>query len=194
MNGQPIAVGGWGKENSVFMPLKQIVDPGVRLNSYLDLIDTSDSAAPTRSTSKRSHLPDTFFAYNRDDLAWKSMQDIYNSRNDPHVNTRQGANGTYPEVSFTLVAQTVEGLLGVHPDALDGGVTTRSQLPSTIAWLQGDNIPAGANRVSVRQHGLTSSTLSNTAGPATVRRTATFAGSHRTVTAMESRFGQKCRL
>jgi hypothetical protein len=168
VGGAPNKVTGWGKENSLFMPMKRIMDPGPRLNGYLDYVDARDSDPATRSKNIEAYtyLPDTFFPYNRNATAWKWMQYVYDNRSQ------------YPELSFTLVGQTVAGLLGVEPDARTGTVSTLSHLPGDVAWLRADNVVVGANRVAVRQDGATSSTFGNIAGAPTLTWEARFVGSH----------------
>lgn len=173
-------VGGWGKENSWFMPMKRIVAPGPRLDAYLDYIDAQATDPATRPSNIEAltYLPDTFFPYGRDATAWKWMQHIYDQRNNPHPVRAQGTNGNYPETSFTLVAQTVQGLLGVDPNAALGVVTTRSHLPADIGWLEARNIRIGDGLVTVRQDGLTRSTLTNASGRRVLTWRAEFPGRH----------------
>jgi hypothetical protein len=184
VNGRATPLTGWGKENSWFMPMKRIVDPGSRLNSYLDFVDAQATASGTRPKNIEAitYLADTFFPYHRDATAWKWMEYVYDRRNDPHSNPRQGPNGDYPEVSFTLVAQTVQGLLGVQPDAAAASVATRSHLPAAIGWLQAAGVKVGGNLVTVRHDGAKSSTFTNTSGPVALKWRAQFVGSHPSVT------------
>jgi len=177
-DGSPIT--GWGKENSWFMPMKGIFDAGPRNDAYLDYIDAQASGAGRPANIEAiTYLPDTFFRYNHDDTAWKWMQDVYDKREDPHVNRGQGLDGDYPEVSFTLVSQTVEGLMGVAPDAPNHALATVSRLPQDIGWLQVADIPIGADRVTVRHDGLTGSTLTNQSTTTGYDWEARFVGQHR---------------
>ena len=140
LSGTPVT--GWGKENSVFMPMKQILDPGARGDAYLDYIEAQE-VGPEGSPNIESttYLPDMLFKNNRNDSAWTWMKKIYGQRELQHVNSSQGPNGDYPEVSFTLVSQTVEGLMGIAPDAADHRVTTQSRLPSGMKWLRAADVP-----------------------------------------------------
>jgi len=175
--GRPIT--GWGKENSWFMPMKGIFDAGPRNDAYLDYIDAEASGAGRPGNIEATtYLPDTFFRYNHDDTAWKWMQDIYSKREDPHVNSGQGLDGDYPEVSFTLVSQTIEGLLGITPDAPHHALTTVSHLPSEIGWLQAADVPIGTDRVTVRHDGATGSTLTNQSATTAYDWEARFVGRH----------------
>lgn len=126
------------------MPMKGIIDAGPRNDAYLDLIDAgaSGSEAP-RNIEAITYLPDTFFKNNKNDTAWKWMQTVYDRRGTKHVNSRQGLNGDYPEVSFTLVSQTVEGLMGIEPDMPKRTVATQSRLPADIGWLGAADVPVG---------------------------------------------------
>ncbi|MFJ1757154.1 hypothetical protein [Kitasatospora sp. NPDC088134] len=175
------AVTGWGKENSWFMPMKKILDPGPRNDAYLDYIDQQASGADRPANIEAyTYLPDTFFffAHHRDDTAWKWMQYVYDHRDDQHVVTRQGPNGDYPEVSFTLVSQTVEGLLGVDPNAPAHALATLPHLPTGTGWLQIDDLAVGRNTFALRHDGATKSTLRNTGGTDTYSWEARLPGSY----------------
>ncbi|MFE0702245.1 hypothetical protein [Streptomyces sp. NPDC058872] len=156
------ALTGWGKENSWFMPMKQLIDPGARNDAYLDYVDqqASGDGKPT-NIEAISYLPDTFFAHDRNDTAWKWMNYVYDQRNVQHPVSRQGPNGDYPEVSYTLVDQTVKGLLGLAPDAPNRRITTQSRLPAGMDWLKIDQLEIGGQTFALRHDGSTKSTLTN---------------------------------
>ncbi|MFG2818455.1 hypothetical protein ACGFX4_03410 [Kitasatospora sp. NPDC048365] len=174
---------GWGKENSWFMPMKQIIDPGPRNDAYLDYIDQqAQGPARPRNIEAYTYLPDTFFANGRPDTAWKWMGYVYDQRDTQHINAAQGPNGDYPEVSFTLVGQTVAGLLGLTPDAPNRALTTVSRLPAGMGWLQVADIPVGGDTVTLRQDGATGTTLTNNSATGAYTWEARFPGAHATVT------------
>ncbi|MFG2999886.1 hypothetical protein [Streptomyces sp. NPDC048340] len=177
------ALTGWGKENSWFMPMKQIVEPGPRREAYLDYID-QQASGPDRpdNIEALTYLPDTFFRNNRNDTAWKWMKDVYDRKDIQHVNTTQGTNGDYPEVSFTLVGQTVEGLMGVVPNAPARTLSTQSRLPSGMDWLRIDDLRVGQSTFSLRHDGATKSSLTHGSGTAPYTWEARFPGSYATVT------------
>ncbi|MET9089737.1 hypothetical protein ABZX77_49160 [Streptomyces sp. NPDC004237] len=179
--GTPVT--GWGKENSVFMPMKQIIAPGPRNDAYLDYIQAQE-LGPDGSPNIESttYLPDMFFRNNRADTAWWWMKKIYGEREQQHVNSRQGPDGDYPEVSFTLVSQTVEGLMGITPNAADHQVTTQSRLPSGMKWLQVADVPIGTGTVSVRHDGATKTTLTNNSPHGAYTWEARFPGAHQKLT------------
>ncbi|CAM5440998.1 hypothetical protein GCM10010329_51670 [Streptomyces spiroverticillatus] len=176
------ALTGWGKENSWFMPMKQIVAPGARREAYLDFVD-AQAEGPDRPTNIEalSYLPDTFFTNNRPDTAWKWMRHVYAQKDIQHVNTRQGTNGDYPEVSFTLVGQTVEGLMGVRPDAPARTLTTQSRLPSGMGWLKIEDLSIGDSAFALRHDTARRSTLTHTTGTRAYTWEARFPGKHRTL-------------
>ncbi|ROR46436.1 hypothetical protein [Kitasatospora cineracea] len=177
------AITGWGKENSWFMPMKKIVDAGPRNDAYLDYIDQQSQGADKPSNIEAyTYLPDTFFAYNRNDTAWKWMQYVYDRRNDQHVVTKQGPDGDYPEVSFTLVSQTVQGLMGVDPNAPAHTLATAPHLPTGTSWLQLDDLPIGRNTFTLRHDGTTKSTLTNKTGTDGYTWEARIPGSYGTLT------------
>ncbi|MGW7417832.1 hypothetical protein [Streptomyces sp. NPDC054863] len=176
------ALTGWGKENSWFMPMKQIMDPGPRTDSYLNYIDEQAGGDGRPANIEAiSYLPDTFFAYDRNDTAWKWMQYVYDRRGDQHPVKRQGPNGDYPEVSYTLLSQTVEGLMGVEPDAPAKSLSTRSRMPSGTDWLQIKDIRIGGNTFTLRHDGASRSTLTNDTGADSYTWEARFPGRHATV-------------
>ncbi|MFJ3928443.1 hypothetical protein [Streptomyces sp. NPDC090022] len=180
-DGRPLT--GWGKENSWFMPMKQIMEPGPRREAYLDYIDEQASGAGRPANIEAlTYLPDTFFRNNRNDTAWKWMKTVYDRKDIQHVNTKQGTNGDYPEVSFTLLGQTVEGLMGVVPDAPERSLTTQSRLPSGMDWLRIDDLRIGDSSFSLRHDGATKSTLTHTSGRSSHTWEARFPGTHATVT------------
>ncbi|MFF2616832.1 hypothetical protein [Kitasatospora sp. NPDC058046] len=158
--GKPIT--GWGYEASVLMPVKGLLDPGPRRDAQLAAIDAADSG-PERSANLEAYtyLPDAFFANHDGSTAWKWMRHVYESVGEPHVSGAM-LNGDYPEVPFTLLAQTVQGLLGVTPDAAGHALSTTPQLPASMGWLQVAGIPVGGGTVTVRHDGAQRSTVTNT--------------------------------
>ncbi|MFE5097294.1 hypothetical protein ACFRCI_45185 [Streptomyces sp. NPDC056638] len=176
------ALTGWGKENSWFMPMKQLINPGARADAYLDYVDEQASGSGKPSNIEAiSYLPDTFFAYEHNDTAWKWMQYVYDKRNDQHPVSKQGPNGDYPEVSYTLLSQTVEGLMGVQPNAPGRALNTQSRMPAGMGWLQIKDIRIGGNTFTLRHDGATQSTLTNATGSARYKWEARFPGSHSTI-------------
>ncbi|MCX4553615.1 hypothetical protein OG204_32925 [Streptomyces sp. NBC_01387] len=176
-DGEPVT--GWGKENSWFMPMKQIMEPGARTDAYLDYIDQQASGEGKPDNIEAiSYLPDTFFAYEHSDTAWKWMRYVYDKRNDQHPVSKQGPNGDYPEVSYTLLGQTVEGLMGVEPDAPSKSLSTRSRMPSGMNWLQIKDIKVGGNTFTLRHDRASRSTLTNDTGSDSYTWEAQFPGKH----------------
>ncbi|MFE7552746.1 carbohydrate-binding protein [Streptomyces gardneri] len=176
------ALTGWGKENSWFMPMKQILAPGDRREAYLDYIDRqSEGEGRPDNIEALTYLPDTFLTNNRADTAWKWMRHIYAQKDVQHVNTRQGTNGDYPEVSFTLVGQTVQGLMGVVPNAPARTLATQSRLPSGMDWLSIDDLRVGDSAFTLRHDTDRRSTLTHTSGSAPYTWVARFPGAHAAV-------------
>ncbi|HEU4426694.1 MAG TPA: hypothetical protein VFR67_29525, partial [Pilimelia sp.] len=95
----------FGKENSWFMPMKDITASGTRTDSYLDFIDATVSSLPRFNIEAYTYLPETFFRWGRIDQAWKWLRFVADSR------------AAYPEVSYTVIGNIAEGLLGIRPDA-----------------------------------------------------------------------------
>lgn len=172
----------FGKENSWFMPLKGITAAGTKTTNYLQYIESQLETTQGLPTNMEActYLPEVFFRYNQNELAWKWMKYIIENRGKQHQNASEGVNGNYPEISYTLVSQTVQGLMGITPDAPEGKVSTCSHLPSDIGWLSLSDIPFGGSTIDVRQEG-TASTLTNHA-ETPVSWEAQYNGSYRYVT------------
>ncbi|MFF9144904.1 hypothetical protein ACF1BN_08620 [Streptomyces sp. NPDC014861] len=178
--GAPVT--GWGKEMSWIMLQKEITATGARTDAYLTYVDTeSQGSGRSRNIEAYTYLPDTFFTYDWNDTAWKWMQYVYDQRDVQHVVSKQGPNGDYPEVSYTLVSQTVEGLMGVRPDAPAKSLATHSRLPSGMDWLQVKDVKVGGNTFTLRHDGATSSKLTNTAGSDSYSWEARFPGNKSTI-------------
>jgi len=150
----------FNKETSWFMPMKLLTEPGERNNGYLDFIseqlgDGVGTANQTEGSPENieayTYLPDTYFPYGRVEEAWKWMKYIIDQKDKPHVVTQQGKNGEYPEVSFTLVSQVVEGLMGIEPDAANHTISTLPRLPNEIDHLDLAGLKIGNHTIAIHQ-------------------------------------------
>lgn len=157
----------FGKENSWFMPMKQITPPGPRTEAYLDFIDASVTALPPFNIEAYTYLPETFFQWGRVEQGWKWLRYVADSRS------------TYPEVSYTVIGNIAEGLLGIRANAPAAALSTVPNLPAAVPWLELDHIPLGRHDIAVRHDGPASSTLTHHAGPRPLVWTARFRGRHR---------------
>ncbi len=149
----------WGSEMSWFAPMKGIMKPGSRRDAYMAWLNTTALTSTPPNLEAVTYLPDAFFTVHDGTTAWAWMQYVYNRINDVH--SGGFVNGDYPEVSFTLVSQVIQGLLGVQPDAASREIDTVSRLPQDIGWLQATGIPVGNGTIALRQDGQTRSTLTN---------------------------------
>lgn len=156
----------FGKENSWFMPMKRITEPGPRTNAYLDFVDHSVAELPPFNIEAYTYLPETFFLYGRDEQAWKWLAYLIDSR------------ASYPEVAYTIVGQAVAGLLGVEPDAPDNRLATCSHLPGALEWLEIDHIPLGAHDLCIRHDRARRTILTHNSGPRALTWQARFAGTY----------------
>ena len=158
----------FGKENSWFMPMKLITEPGPRNERYLDFISENlgegigSTPESPWNIEAYTYLPETFFPYNRNEEAWKWMQYIIDEKDKAHERPTQGTNGDYPEISFTFISNTVEGLMGIEPNAPDNSVVTASRLPTEVQWLAVDYLPMGDHELAIRHDGTTQTKLTNT--------------------------------
>ncbi|WP_265520806.1 NPCBM/NEW2 domain-containing protein [Oerskovia flava] len=173
--GDPVT--GFGREASVFIGLKEIGDPdSKRTVDFIDWLDEMYVEDRPPNIEATTYVPDTLFTYGRDEQAWVWMKDIISKLHLPHEVRTQGSNGDYPETSYTLVSQTIEGLAGVRPNAPEHAVTVRSHLPSEIGHLDLDHITVGEHDLGVRHDGRTRTTVTHGAGPQPLTTTVQFAG------------------
>jgi hypothetical protein len=156
----------FGKENSWFLPMKGITAAGPRTQAYLDFVDSSVSALPPFNIEAYSYLPETFFRWGRVEQGWKWLRYVASSRSD------------YPEISYTVIGNIAEGLLGIRPDAPAVAVSTISNLPAAVPWLELDHFPLGGHDLGVRHDGSTRSTLTHHTGDRPLTWTARFPGRH----------------
>ncbi|MFC4139652.1 MULTISPECIES: hypothetical protein [unclassified Microbacterium] len=145
------AVTEWSRESTWFPLLKGLL-VGERAEAELDRVDAlcRDAASAPRNVEALTYLPDLYFRHGRPDTAWDWMRRIHGLRDEPHEVPEQGANGTYPEVSFTLLSQIVLGILGIEPDAGAGRLTVRPGLPSGIGTVELRGLPFADGTVAVR--------------------------------------------
>lgn len=158
---------GFGKENSWFIPMKLITEPGERNDAYIDFIlgNLGDGigTSPTAPTNLEAYtyIPDMLFLYNRNEDAWKWMKYITSIKDQPHERPSQGTNGDYPEISFTFVSHTIEGMMGVEPDAGEDFVATSPRLPQEIPDATVKYMSIGDYELSLTHTGNTESEMTN---------------------------------
>lgn len=141
----------WSRESTWFPLLKGLL-VDARAEGELDRVDRlcrGIESAP-RNVEALTYLPDLFFRHGRADLGWEWMRRIHSVRELPHEVVDQGANGAYPEVSFTLLAQIALGILGIEPNGPDRELVLRPGLPDDIGEVELGNVPFGDGTVSVR--------------------------------------------
>ncbi|MEO8221672.1 MAG: hypothetical protein ABI563_12910 [Specibacter sp.] len=139
----------WGRETTYLMPLKGLFAGDPRSVPLLTEIDSlcADPVDGPANIEALTYLPDLYLRHGDATTAWRWMRHIYALRNKAHVVPQQGLNGSYPEVSFTLVAQIVAGMLGLQPNAACRSVTTRTILPDSVGRLEAFNIPFGGGTI-----------------------------------------------
>ncbi|MBQ2720957.1 MAG: hypothetical protein IJF23_05415, partial [Clostridia bacterium] len=94
-------------------------------------------------------LPDIFFTQRRPELAWFWMNHIINIKDEPHEHKSQGTNGDYPEISFTFVAHTVQGIMGVSTDAAADKLFTLPNLPEEVNDVKLTDMKFGDHLVDI---------------------------------------------
>lgn len=158
---------GFAMETNYFIPIKKICDPGERNDKAIDLIleglgtGVGYEGAPANIESY-TYIPEMLFQYNRNEEAWHWMKYIDSIKDLPHEMAHQGTNGDYPEVSFTAVSNTVEGMMGVSPNAGDSFVATSPRLPSEVKDATVSYINIGDQLIHLTHNGNEESQLTNT--------------------------------
>lgn len=119
-----------------------------------------------RNVEERSYLPELFYAYGRDELAYgeliEQMGPTYARRD-------------YPEVSYAVLGTLAVGTMGIAPDASTQTVTTRSHLTPATAWVEMAHVPLFANQLRVKHLGTNVTEFTNEVGAPLFWR-ATFPG------------------
>ena len=175
-------VDGWGKENSWFMPMKGITEAGSeRTLAYLDYIQErleSKDDIPD-NVEALSYLPETFFLHHQNERGWLWMDHIMkNLKQDHAYESATGKNSDYPEVSYVLISNMVEDLLGISPNAAENRLSTFSHLPEAVPMLEAKNIHIGTSTLSVRHDAEHTSHMTFQEGAKPLVWKANFAGSH----------------
>ncbi|MBQ8209271.1 MAG: hypothetical protein IJZ35_01630 [Clostridia bacterium] len=141
----------FGGETLKFIPLKDITYPGERNEKLLDYIYQCELDPRTREDNIESltYLPDLFFRHNRSEEAWFWMKHIVSQKDLPHEHKSQGANGDYPEISFTFISQVIEGLMGITVDAAAGEIAVNPCLPDEVCDVRIYDLKFGEYSVDV---------------------------------------------
>ncbi|WP_418359870.1 hypothetical protein [Sphingobacterium detergens] len=179
-NNFPVA--GWGKENSWFLPLKEITDPrSDRHLKYLNYIDEqlgSKEGLP-ENIEAITYVPELFFKYGQNERGWKWLKYIISKINTVHaMATLTGNNGDYPEVSFVLISNVVQDMMGVNPGKKGYAIETCSHLPKELGRVKVSNVKIGRGMYTVEQRAVSETILSYTGGEAVQYWQAGFPGSH----------------
>lgn len=83
-----------------------------------------------------TYLPDVFFANDECERAWHFMKYIISKKDLPHEHKSQGTNGDYPEISFTFISQTIEGIMGISVDEKSKELILKPNLPNEINYIK----------------------------------------------------------
>ncbi|WP_405016311.1 NPCBM/NEW2 domain-containing protein [Kitasatospora sp. NBC_00070] len=156
----------WGHEASFLMMLTGLGDYGSRTSGYLDFIAANDDNLNVEATS---YLPEMYYQYNRSAEGWAWLKKL------------MAGKDSYPEISFLAVSNTIDGMMGVQPDAPHDKVATVSRLTSDTPWVEIDHLKVGDNDLKLKHIGTTASALTNNSG-GTVNWEAQFYGTPATIT------------
>lgn len=134
-----------GGASLVLIPFYSLAEDGKRADKMLEYIHACECDELLREDNIESYtyLPEIFFRYGKSERAWYWMKYIMNRRDLPHERASQGTNGDYPELSFTFVSHTIEGLMGFSANVAEHSVSTFPQLPNGINAIEAQGIPSG---------------------------------------------------
>jgi hypothetical protein len=145
----------WGHEGSLLVAHTGLGDLGARDAVHTEWIHTSTYQDPI-NIEATTYYPEAMFNYGRSELGWYWLkQDMY-------------SNSPYPEVSYVMVANIVNGMMGVQGQMDTNSVRTLPQLTDEVPWVEVANIPVGQNKLKVRHDGNTKTTVTNTTGAAII--------------------------
>jgi hypothetical protein len=137
----------FGKEPTWFIALKRLISDNKRGIAFLDFLESSldDTDNIPCNIEAVTYLPDVFFPYGRLEEGWHWMKYIMDSVSCSHSVIKTGANGNYPEISYTFISDIVENLAGIVPDAPDNALSATSSLPEEISFLNIKNVKMGGH-------------------------------------------------
>ena len=155
----------WAREGAFFMPLKKLINQGSsRGQDFLDYVHVSTINQGINIEAK-TYYAELFYNNEQNHLGWHWLLNVMRARS------------SYPEAAFLSISNTIEGLMGVRPDAPNHTFFTIPRLIKAVDWAQVDNILIGENKVTVRHDGSTSTTATNKSVQP-IRWEAQFYGSH----------------
>ncbi|WP_069111081.1 NPCBM/NEW2 domain-containing protein [Jiangella alba] len=173
---------GFSREPNAILAIKEVLPPDdKRTWDYLDFLQDGYQNDVPQNIEGATYIPDALYRYSQDEEAWGWMKYIIGERDKPHVYRAQGSNGDYPEYSYMMISNTVEGIAGVTPDAPNDAVAVRSHLPGEIDWLKLDHVTVGDHDLAVRHEGRTRTSVTHNAGASPLQTTIEFPGAWRQI-------------
>lgn len=195
---------GWGHENSFFMPMKELLEPGEDTINYLNFIQKNALLDDPLNEEAITYMPESFYTHGQNVAGWQWTK-VGLNRLDPAQKSEEEIIKTYPEIALMNIFNVVGLAMGVEPYAADNMVTTLPRLTSEVGWVSVENIPLGqtgrealnqdgrdsdgnarattyskpnvTNKFDLKHVGTTQSTLTNT-GDETITWNAEFYGSY----------------
>jgi PKD repeat protein len=158
----------WGRESTFLMPYSDISDQGPRTERYLDFI-TKNIYNFGINIEATTYLAEIFYLHGRTSTGWYFLKNL------------MASGSGYPEVSYLIINNTIQGLMGIRPDAPNDKFYTLPKLSSEVSWIQADHVPIGANDLTIKHEGTTKTTAINNSG-VTMTWEAQFYGQYNTIT------------
>ncbi|MDT0552135.1 hypothetical protein [Urechidicola vernalis] len=189
---------GWGKENSWFMPMKEITDANSpRTKEYLAYINErleSKDDIP-ENIEALSYIPELYFKHHQNELGYKWMLHIMNNLKQEHTYQKAtGRNGDYPEVSYVLIRNLIVDMLGITPLPQQNTITTLSHLPKSVNNLGVSNLSLGNSVVNISHIGQKKSTIKHLSGLNPLTCEVQFYGNHKVLMVNDKTVNTKQRV
>jgi len=128
-----------------------VVDDGAKSKSVITSLLKRMQRESADEVEPESHYAEVLYKYGVSDPAYEEIIDL----------ARPGrVRQEYPEVSFSVIGATVNGLMGVNIDPVESSadpsaivVTTLPQLTKQTRWAELRNLPVGTGTISIRHEG-----------------------------------------
>lgn len=169
----------FGPDHSI--PYWNGTDDEEKMRAVVDEFVKQVAEIPADRVEGLSHLSETLYRYGEHDAAYDLLIRLMNS-----------SRKEYPEVSYTVIASIVNGLMGIELEIfppemaqtmgyyVDKYISTLPRLTSKTTWSEIKNLVIRKNNISVRHDGLKKTTLANESGPSFIWK-AKLPGSHDTL-------------
>ncbi len=125
--------------NELVTPLPlyfKLVETGHKSEAAIGILLACESA----NVETKSHFPEVLFQYGYNEAAYQMLMTLV----DPELKRRE-----YPEVSYSVMGNILNGLVGICPDAAERLIETKPRLPKGMGWISVKHVPIFGNEISI---------------------------------------------